>query len=164
MISHKKIEFVLNNSKENLGVDKMLVSGGKNEYLLSSGECSMARLQPDYLLEMSNGRKDIVTDAKWKLLEATENENKGCATVNISSGDVYQIFSYLHFYNAQNTAYLFVPKISNNKKMIFSYKDKNSSLLHKKIKIMPIDLEILVQNRNILNKEYLKKVRNANKR
>ena len=75
----------------------------------------MARLQPDYLLKMKDDKKDIVTDAKWKLLEAKEDESKNCDTVNISSGDVYQIFSYLHFYDCQNTAYLFVPKSEQSK-------------------------------------------------
>ncbi len=146
------IEFVLNNSKEFLNIDKVLVNGGKNEYLLSNETCEMARLQPDYLLKMKDG-KDIVTDAKWKLLESKENENKGCETVNISSGDVYQIFSYLHFYNARNTAYLFVPKIGELKQMEFDY-NVNQSYIQtetKRIKIIPIDLKEVISNNHKFN-------------
>jgi len=110
----------------------------------------MARLQPDYLLKMKNG-KDIVTDAKWKLFEAKENESKGCDTVNISSGDVYQIFSYLHFYDAQDTAYLFVPEIGKLKSVDFKY-NMNSHIMNGKyrdfkIKIIPIDLSDLVNTK-----------------
>ena len=146
------IEFVLNNSKEFLNIDKVLVNGGKNEYLLSNETCEMARLQPDYLLKMKDG-KDIITDAKWKLLESKEIENKGCETVNISSGDVYQIFSYLHFYNARNTAYLFVPKIGELKQMEFDY-NVNQSYIQtetKRIKIIPIDLKEVISNNHKFN-------------
>lgn len=150
------MEFVLNNSKESLGIEEVQINGGAGEYLLSdahSGECSIARLQPDYLLKMRKG-KDIVTDAKWKLLEANENESKGCHTVNVSSGDIYQIFSYLHFYDCRNTAYLFVPKFDEKK-----LKDSEFIYLQghapqrpsekKRLKILPIDLERLVRTHRL---------------
>ena len=150
-VFEKYMEFVLENSKEKLGIDKVMVNGGKNEYLLSNGDCKMARLQPDYLLKMKSG-KDIVTDAKWKQIIATEDEAKGCDTVNISSGDVYQIFSYLHYYkNSSNTAYLFVPKVNNTKKMTLKYFDNQ-----KKIQIVPINLEKLIENKHKLNKDICK--------
>ncbi|PHR54383.1 MAG: hypothetical protein COA44_13280 [Arcobacter sp.] len=156
-VFEKYMEFVLNNSKDNLGIDTVLVNGGKNEYLLSNGDCQMARLQPDYLLEMKDGT-EIVTDAKWKVLEAKENETKGCSTVNISSGDVYQIFSYLHFYKAKNIAYLFVPKTEDTQKVVLTYKTDNYSedgvKIDLKIQILPIDLNDLIngEQKHKLNK------------
>ncbi len=145
------MEFVLNNSKEKLGIEKVLVNGGKNEYLLSNDKCQMARLQPDYLLEMKNNTK-IITDAKWKLLETKENENKACESINISSSDVYQIFSYLHFYkDACDTAYLFVPKVDKLENLKFKYNTDDN----KKIKIVPIDLVRLIENNHQLEEGIL---------
>ena len=130
-VFEKYMEFVLENSKEKLGIERVLVNGGKNEYLL---ECNMARLQPDYLLEMKNGEK-IICDAKWKVLENSE-ENK--CKINISSSDVYQVFAYHHFYNARDTAYIFVPNVDGVKEVVLKYNSSN-----KKIRIFPIDLEEL---------------------
>lgn len=136
------IEFVLNNSKDILNIDAVLVNGGKNEYLLSNGKCQMARLQPDYLLHMKDNTK-IIIDAKWKLLELKENGSKDCESVNLSSSDVYQVFSYLHFYtDACETAYLFVPKIDKLGSLEFKYNTDDN----KKIKIVPIDLSELIKN------------------
>lgn len=144
-VFEKYMEFVLNNSKDKLGIKNIFVNGRSDEYLLSDGSCKMARLEPDYLLEMKNG-KNIVTDAKWKLLIPKENETKGCDTINISSGDVYQIFSYLHFYDCQNTAYLFVPQTSSftePKELTYHTVMKTED---KKIKIIPINLKSLVKS------------------
>ena len=126
------MEFVLENSKEQLGIKEVLVNGGKNEYLL---ECKMARLQPDYLLEMKNKQK-IICDAKWKVLE--NNEENECK-INISSSDVYQIFSYHHFYSARDTAYVFVPNVDGVKRVVLKYQNSN-----KKIRIFPVDLGELI--------------------
>jgi 5-methylcytosine-specific restriction endonuclease McrBC regulatory subunit McrC len=94
--------------------------------------------------------KDIIVDAKWKLLELTENETKGCSTLNISSGDVYQIFSYLHFYDAQNTAYLFVPNFEIKELKTLHYQQQSKeTTIDKKIKIIPIDLAKIIANNHI---------------
>lgn len=151
-VFEKYMEFVLENSKDELGIDEVMVNGGKNEYLLSHGECMMARLQPDYLLKMKEEEKYIVTDAKWKQLTPKENETKDCESVNISSGDVYQIFSYLHYYkniypNSSEKAYLFVPKTDDAKEMTLLYFDNK-----KKIQIIPINLEEIIVNHQ-LNKD-----------
>jgi len=145
----KYMEQVLKNSQEKLGIKEVLVNGGANEYLLRDGSCKMARLQPDYLLKMINA-KDIIADAKWKVLEASENGRKGCSTINISSGDVYQIFSYLHFYDCQNTAYLFVPnsEMQETKTLHYQYQLKDMSI-DKKIKIIPIDLGKIIANNHL---------------
>jgi len=136
------IEFVLNNSKVILQIDNILINGGKNEYLISNDDCQMARLQPDYLLKMQNKQQDIITDAKWKLLETKEIDNKDCSTINISSGDIYQVFSYLHYYKANNTAYIFVPNNQVIKPTTLTYNRSEN----KKLKIIPIDLEELIEN------------------
>lgn len=148
-VFEKYMEFVLNNSKDDLGIDKVLVNGGNNEYLLSNGKCQMARLQPDYLLKMKDGKKVIVTDAKWKLLEAKENEIKECNTVNISSNDVYQIFSYLHFYDCQNTVYLFVPKTEKIENEEFIYQTSHQINLDLKLKIIQVDLNAVVDTHKL---------------
>jgi 5-methylcytosine-specific restriction enzyme subunit McrC len=143
------MERVLKNSQKELGIKEVLVNGGKNEYLLGEGECQMARLQPDYLLKMLN-TKDIIVDAKWKLLELNENETKGCSTINISAGDVYQIFSYLHFYDAQSTAYLFVPNFEIKELKTLHYQQQSKETpSDKKIKIIPIDLVKIIANNHI---------------
>ncbi len=142
------MEFVLENSKEELGIEKILVNGGKNEYLLSSNKsnsdkCKMARLQPDYLLKMKE-KKDIVTDAKWKLFEPQEDENEDCKSANISPNDAYQIFAYLNYYDCEDTACLFVPQMDGMSETSFIYNrhDHISNGRHRefKIKIVPIDL------------------------
>jgi len=125
------MEFVLENSKEALGIKQVLVNGGKNEYLL---ENNMARLQPDYLLKMKEG-KDIICDAKWKILENSESK------INISSNDVYQVFAYHYFYDARDIAYVFVPNVDEIKRVVLKYTDSD-----KKIRIFPIDLEQIISN------------------
>ena len=155
-VFEKYMEFVLNNSKDRLGIKNVYINGRSDEYLLYDGNCKMARLQPDYLLEMIEG-KDIITDAKWKQIILKENESKGCDAVNISSGDVYQIFSYLHYYDARNTAYLFVPKTENfkeNQTLTYGMSHTVMKAESKKIKIIPIDLENLIQNNKfVLDKD-----------
>lgn len=136
------MEFVLNNSKKILGVNKVLPNGYNGDYLLSNGECEMINQQPDYLLKRLDGSL-IVTDAKWKLFEMDTNKSKKCQDdekVNISSSDAYQVFSYLHYYNAQSTAYIFVPKTNATKEIQLSYVKRED----KKIKIIPINLEDLI--------------------
>jgi 5-methylcytosine-specific restriction enzyme subunit McrC len=138
-VFEKYMEFVLKNSKEELRIDKLLVNGGKDEYFLTKNNCQMARLEPDYLLKMKDG-KDVVTDAKWKVLEEREDKKKNCNKVSISSIDVYQIFAYLNFYDCDNTALLFVPKTEIREKIELKYNNKSN----KKIKIIPIDLLELI--------------------
>ncbi len=148
-VFEKYMEFVLNNSKENLRIVKVRVNGYSGDYLLSNGECQMVGLQPDYLLEMKDKSK-IVTDAKWKLFEMKTNESKKCkedAKVNISSGDVYQVFSYLHYYdNTRETAYILVPNTETNKVITLNYNKTEN----KKIKIIPIDLDTVIKNNHII--------------
>jgi 5-methylcytosine-specific restriction enzyme subunit McrC len=137
-VFEKYMEFVLENSKEKLGIQQVLINGGRDEYFLSNGACKMTNLNPDYLLKMKSG-KDIITDAKWKILEEKDDTNKKCNKVSITSNDVYQIFAYLNFYDCRDTAYLFVPKIENE--IVLNY-----NMTNKKIKIIPIDLINLVKN------------------
>ena len=142
------MEFVLNNSKKVLEIDIVQINGGKDEYLLSNGPCKMTGLQPDYLLKMKGTRKDIVIDAKWKLLEATESKSKDCEKINISSADVYQIFSYLHFYDCKDTAYLFVPQVDIEVFLPFTYLKKSGNS-EKKLKIIPINLKKIINSHKL---------------
>jgi len=145
------MEFVLENSKDDLGIKEVLVNGGKNEYLLTNGKCQMARVEPDYLLKMKES-KDIVTDAKWKILEEKEDKKRDCNKVSISSSDVYQIFSYLNFYNCDNTALLFVPKAEIEEEIELSYQFDKDKETDKKIRVIPIDLsKVILDGHRILD-------------
>ena len=140
------MEFVLKNSKDKLGIEKILVNGGKGEYFLGSEDgCQMAGLEPDYLLKRKEG-KDIVTDAKWKILEEREDKKKDCNKVSISSGDVYQIFAYLNFYECENTALLFVPKAEIEGEITLYYQLDKERTTNKKIRVIPIKLSKVIEN------------------
>jgi len=147
----KYMEFVLENSKEQLGIKKVVVNGEKNEYLLNSKDgCKMARLEPDYLLKMKNA-KDIVTDAKWKILEEKEDKKKNCNKMSISSNDIYQIFAYLNFYDCEDTAFLFVPKAEIEDETTLYYQFNKDRVTDKKIRIIPIDLKELTKSHQLKN-------------
>jgi len=156
----KYMEFVLENSKEHLGIKKVVINGGKNEYLLNSKDgCKMARLEPDYLLKMKKG-KDIVTDAKWKILEEKEEKKKNCNKMSISSNDVYQIFAYLNFYDCKKTALLFVPQAEIKDEIILYYQfNKDRATDRQKIRIIPIDLEELTKNHTLKNIKLNKEIK-----
>ena len=144
------MQFVLNNSKTNLGITSVIPNGYNGDYLLKNGKCEMTNQQPDYLLEMKDN-SIIISDAKWKLLDISSNNTKKCKEdekVNISSNDAYQLFSYLNYYDAQKVAYVFVPNTDITKEIMLEYIKGQD----KKIKIVPIDLERLVHpdNRHIL--------------
>lgn len=142
------IEFVLNNSKDILGIKNVLVNGYSGDYLLGGGECNLVGLQPDYLLAL-NDDTNIVTDAKWKLYDM-DTDKEDCVKANISSSDVYQVFSYLHYYDARNTAYLFVPDTNSTEIVEFVYNfhknKKTCDIPQKKIKIIPIPLAEVIND------------------
>ncbi len=71
--------------------------------------------------------------------------------MTLNSSDVYQIFSYLNYYeNALNTAYIFAPRTAKNQKeMIFNYLDNKHISMGKKLKVIPIDLESIVKTHTI---------------
>ncbi len=75
-----------------------------------------------------------------------ENGSKGCESVNISSGDVNQIFSYLHFYNCRKTAYIFVPQAKIEQALELSYQNVLKKPDGLKIKIVPIALNDLTKS------------------
>jgi 5-methylcytosine-specific restriction enzyme subunit McrC len=128
------LAIVLNNSKNELGADKVLINGGKNEYFLSGNN---ARLEPDYLLKMKNS-KDIIVDAKWKIVDEI-----------LSSNDIYQIFSYLNFYDCSDTAYLFVPQNNNlQDELNFDYQQLIGTS-DKKLKVIFIDLKGIIKNHKL---------------
>ncbi len=152
-VFEKYMEFVLNNSKDNFRIDKVRVNGkgylNKRHWLLSDTSeepCNMANLQPDYLLEMKDDKQPIITDAKWKLLDVQSKEDGSCEKVNITSGDVYQVFSYLHYFeNVNSIAYIFVPLTDKIEEMDLKYNTNDG----KGIKIIPIDLVKLIKTHKI---------------
>ncbi len=153
------MEFVLENSKENLGIERVLVNGGKNEYLLSSADgCKMARLEPDYLLKMKEGL-DIITDAKWKILEEKEDKKKNCKKVSVASNDIYQIFAYLNFYDCEDTALLFVPKAEIEEEVELCYQFDGEKITDKKIRVIPVDLEELIKSHQLKDIDLYKEIR-----
>ena len=144
------MEYVLENSKSTLGIKKIYINGFQGDWLLGNDNCKMINQQPDYLLEM-NKNKFIVCDAKWKLFDVKENESKECATMSLSSSDVYQIFSYLNYYvNVCNTAYIFAPKTDDfSKQQSFSYLKHKNTQNGKNIVVVPIDLMELTKNNKL---------------
>jgi 5-methylcytosine-specific restriction enzyme subunit McrC len=143
------MEYVLENSKTKLGIKKIHINGKQGDWLLGVGDCKMINQQPDYLLEMKEdyAKQFIVCDAKWKLFDVRENELKGCKTMSLNSSDVYQIFSYLNYYgNTLDTAYVFAPKTAKNQEeMVFDYLDNRHNSMAKRLAVIPIDLESMVQ-------------------
>jgi len=140
------MEYLFENSKQKLGIKKVHVNGFRGDWLLGSGgECKMINQQPDYLLEMSNkeNHKYIVCDAKWKIFDMSENESKECNTMSLSSSDVYQIFSYLNYYeNVSDSAYIFAPKTDDfYEEQTFEYLKYKNQPNSKKLVVVPIDLE-----------------------
>jgi len=138
----------LNNSKQDLEIDKVLINGGKNEYFLSGNN---ARLEPDYLLKMKN-KKDIIVDAKWKIVDEI-----------LSSNDIYQIFAYLNFYDCNNTAYLLVPKSDNSKNEIsFDYQQLLGES-SKKLKVIFINMKETIKNHKFKEKFLYEEISYKNK-
>ncbi len=146
------MELVLNNSKETLGIKNVLVNGYSGDYLLSGGECNLVGLQPDYLLAL-NDNTNIVTDAKWKLYDM-DTDKEDCVKANISSSDVYQLFSYLHYYDVRNTAYLFVPETNSTEIVEFVYNYHNNiktcDIPQKRIRIIPVDVEKVIKDGHLM--------------
>lgn len=140
------MEYVLENSKQELGIKKINVNGYIGDYLLENDKCKMINQQPDYLLEMSDML--IVCDAKWKLFDIKENEAKDCVSMNISSSDVYQILSYLNYYdNVCDTACIFAPKTEDfASEQTFKYLKYKNQVSDKKLIVVPIDLTNLINN------------------
>ncbi len=151
-VFEKYMEFVLENSKENLNISKVRVNGYSGDYLLSG---NMINQQPDYLLEM-NDKAIVITDAKWKLFDVTETKNN--EKINISSGDVYQVFSYLHYYDAKDTAYILAPKtddFNSDKKLADPLKYlKYSGDMGKQIQFIPIDLSEAIKTHKLSKEQF----------
>lgn len=73
---------------------------GKTLRLLHSNDGSKLRkLKPDIVID-----ETIIADTKWKLLENIEDKKHG-----IAQADLYQLFAYAHYHNAQEV-WLIYPK------------------------------------------------------
>ena len=144
------MEYVLENSKKELGINKIYINGFKGDWLLQNDNCKMINQQPDYLFEMNN-KKIVVSDAKWKLFDVTENESKDCISMSLSSSDIYQIFSYLNYYNNVNdTAYIFAPQTEDfYKKQTFEYLKYKDQKNGKNLVVFPVNLDELIKNNKV---------------
>ncbi|MCX6073809.1 MAG: McrC family protein [Campylobacterales bacterium] len=147
------MEYVLENSKDNLGIKHIHINGLKGDWLLGKGKCYMINQQPDYLLRMNNNIY-IVADAKWKLLNLIEDVSKDCQKLSFNAGDVYQMFSYLNYYeNVCDTAIIFAPKTKEFfEEKIFEYLKQNNEPIGKKLKVIPIDLGTITKD-DMMTKE-----------
>lgn len=76
-----------------------------NKYLLDSHKAKeLFQLKVDLHITLQESEKVIVADTKWKVLESTEDKKYG-----ISQSDLYQIFVYAKYHQAQE-AWLIHPK------------------------------------------------------
>jgi len=155
-VFEKYMEFVLNNSKGILGIKKVLPNGYTGDWLLGNNDCNIINQQPDYILEMSESKK-IVADAKWKLFDVVNHEDRDCDKISVSSSDMYQIFSYLNYYdNVCDTAYIFAPKFGDfTTRVQMTYKKRNGKDTDKKVVIFPINLALLTKSHRLLDKDII---------
>ena len=80
---------------------KDLITSMKGQYnLLKSENQNKVYIEPDYLIN----KKTIIGDAKWKLIEKANKD------IKISPSDVYQVNSYLHYFNC-DIGIIFTPKL-----------------------------------------------------
>jgi len=95
-------------------------------------------IEPDYIF--ARKKKKIIGDAKWKLIEKDNGDMK------ISPNDVYQVYSYLNYFNS-DIGCIFTPRLSldTNGKKIDEYTfqvDKNVNNSNKKLCIYYVDLNL----------------------
>jgi 5-methylcytosine-specific restriction enzyme subunit McrC len=113
---------------------KNLVISMKGKYnLLQSENKNRVWIEPDYLIN----DKNIVGDAKWKLIEKDDGD------IKISPNDVYQVHSYLHYFGS-NIGYIFTPRLSldtDEKQKIDKYTFQTYNDSSKKLYIYYVGLE-----------------------
>jgi 5-methylcytosine-specific restriction enzyme subunit McrC len=113
---------------------KNLVISMKGKYnLLQSENKNKVWIEPDYLIN----DKNIVGDAKWKLIEKDDGD------IKISPNDVYQVHSYLHYFGS-NIGYIFTPRLSldtDEKQKIDKYTFQTYNDSSKKLYIYYVGLE-----------------------
>lgn len=79
-----------------------------SQYLLYNKDNSpLFQLKPDLLFEIKEGEKKrkIIADTKWKPLKNAEDKKHG-----IAQSDLYQVFAYAHYHQAQEV-WLIYPKL-----------------------------------------------------
>lgn len=75
---------------------------GERQHLLHSKDSHSFQLKPDLCIHTK--RRKIIADTKWKPLKNTEDKKHG-----IAQADLYQLFAYAHYHNAQEV-WLIYPK------------------------------------------------------
>jgi|SaaInlV_110m_DNA_1040235.scaffolds.fasta_scaffold04625_2 5-methylcytosine-specific restriction enzyme subunit McrC len=105
-----------------------------SECLVTHNEEYWFKLKPDFLMECDNQR--YVMDAKWKLLDASENNAKD--KYKISQSDMYQLFAYGQKYQeGEGHMILIYPKHSGFQEVLPPLKFSDNLFLW----IVPFDLE-----------------------
>lgn len=130
--------------KHNKGNDKQIYAQSSSQYLLYNKDNSpLFQLKPDLILEL--GEKKIIADTKWKPLKNAEDKKHG-----IAQGDLYQVFAYAHYHQAQEV-WLIYPKLytqgneKSDKEMgeiVKNIKDWNYHYKHKLFKDEKIEVKI----------------------
>lgn len=103
-------------------------------YLTRHREQNWFQLRPDFLIQ--HPYQTIIADAKWKLLDASKNDNIN--KYNLSQSDFYQLHAYGHTYlNGQGQVWLLYPKTASFQAPLPPFHfTPNLSLL-----VIPFDLE-----------------------
>ena len=77
-----------------------------SKHLCTHNKNALFALKPDFLL--TNNKKTVVLDAKWKLINDTQTEDE--KKYRISQADLYQMFAYGHKYlKGQGQLFLIYP-------------------------------------------------------
>lgn len=102
--------------------------------LYTKNNSPLFQLKPDLLFEIKEGEKKrkIIADTKWKPLKNAEDKKHG-----IAQSDLYQVFAYAHYHQAQEV-WLIYPKLYEQndsekgeiKKIIENLKEWNTQEHH----------------------------------
>lgn len=102
--------------------------------LYTKNNSPLFQLKPDLLFEIKEGEKKrkIIADTKWKPLKNAEDKKHG-----IAQSDLYQVFAYAHYHQAQEV-WLIYPKLYEQndreegeiKKIIKNLKSWNTQEYH----------------------------------
>ena len=89
-------------------------------------------LEPDYKFELDS--KLIIGDAKWKLIDQE-------CTDKLNPSDIYQIYSYLNYFNSK-VGYIFTPLLNSNEELTkYEFQSHTYTLEGKQLYIKYINLE-----------------------
>jgi 5-methylcytosine-specific restriction enzyme subunit McrC len=109
-------------------------STASSKWLVTHNEKLWFKLKPDFLME--NNDQKYVMDAKWKLIDASKNNETD--KYDIKQSDMYQLFTYGQKYqDGQGDMLLIYPKHNGFQKPLESFKFSDNLFLW----VVPFDLE-----------------------